>query len=52
VTKAVRAPVRPATRWMCVVSRASASVIADRRVVSHRASLDCPAPGGPSSRML
>jgi hypothetical protein len=34
VTKAVRAPVKPATRWMRVVSMASASVIAGRMVAS------------------
>ena len=52
VTTAGRAPVRPATRWRRVVSRASARVIAGRMVVSRRASLDFPAPGGPSSRRL
>jgi hypothetical protein len=52
VTNAVRAPVRPATRGMRVVSRASARVIAGRMVVSRRASLDFPTPGGPSSRTL
>jgi hypothetical protein len=36
-------PVRPATRWMRVVSMASARVIAGRMVVSHRASIDVPA---------
>jgi hypothetical protein len=46
VTMAVRAPVRPTTRWMRVVSRASARVIAGRMVVSRRASLDVPAPRG------
>jgi hypothetical protein len=45
-THAVRAPVRPATRWTQVVSGASARVISGRRVVSRRASLDVPAPGG------
>jgi hypothetical protein len=48
VTNAVRSPVRPATLWIRVVSMASARVIAGRRVVSRRASLDVPAPGGPS----
>jgi hypothetical protein len=43
---AVRSPVRPATRWMRVVSRASAKVIAGRMVVSRYASTDLPAPGG------
>jgi hypothetical protein len=52
VTHAVRAPVRPATLWMRVVSMASARVIAGRMVVSRRASLDVPTPGGPSSRRL
>jgi hypothetical protein len=33
-----------------MVSMASASVIAGRMVVSRRASIDLPAPGGPSSR--
>jgi hypothetical protein len=49
-TPAVRAPVRPATRWMRVVSMASARVIAGRMVVSRRASIHLPAPGGPSRR--
>jgi hypothetical protein len=34
-------------RWMRVVSRASARVIAGRMVVRRRASLDLPTPGGP-----
>jgi hypothetical protein len=50
MTQAVRSPVRPATRWMRVVSSASARVIAGRMVVSRRASLDLPAPRGPSSK--
>ena len=50
VTNAVRPPVRPATRWMRVVSRASARVIAGRMVVSRRASIDLPAPGGRARR--
>jgi transposase len=37
VTNAVRSPVRPATRWVRVVSMASARVIAGRMVVSRRA---------------
>jgi hypothetical protein len=37
--------VRPATRWMRVVSRASARVMGGSMVVSRRASLDVPAPG-------
>jgi hypothetical protein len=52
VPKAVRAPVRPATRWMRVVSRASSRVVGGRMVVSRRANLDFPAPGGPRSRRL
>ena len=52
VTTAVRPPVRPATRWMRVVSRASARVMAGKIVVSRRASIDLPAPGGPSRRTL
>jgi hypothetical protein len=45
VTTAVRPPVRAATRWIRVVSRASARVTADRRVGSRRAGFDVPAPG-------
>ena len=52
VTNAVRSPVRPATRWIRVVSMASARVIAGRMVVSRRASIDLPAPGGPRRRTL
>ena len=52
VTKAVRSPVRPATLWMRVVSMASARVMAGRMVVSRRASIDLPAPGGPSRSTL
>jgi hypothetical protein len=37
-----RSPVRPATRWMRVGSRASTRRIAGRIVVSRRASLDVP----------
>jgi hypothetical protein len=48
MTSAVRAPVRPATRWIRVVSMASARGIAARMVVSRRASIDVPAPGGPA----
>jgi hypothetical protein len=36
--------VRPATRWMGVVSMASASVIAGRMVARRRANIDVPAP--------
>ena len=43
-------PVNPAALWMRVVSRASARVIAGRIVVSRRASIDLPAPGGPRRR--
>jgi hypothetical protein len=52
VTHAVRSPVRPATRWIRVVSMASARVIAGRMVVRRRASLDLPTPGGPMMRTL
>jgi hypothetical protein len=45
VTTAVRTPVRPATQWMRVVSRASGRVIAGKIVVSRRASIDFPARG-------
>jgi hypothetical protein len=47
VTKVVRSLVRPATRWMRVVSMPSARVM----MVGHRrASIDWPAPGRPRSR--
>lgn len=49
VTMAVRAPVRRATRWMGVVSSASARRMAGGTVVSRRSSLDFPAPGRVSS---
>jgi hypothetical protein len=49
---AVQLPVRQATRWMHVVSMASARRIAGRMVVRCRASLDFPAPGEPGRRML
>jgi hypothetical protein len=52
VITTARSPVRPATRWMRVVSMASARVITGRIVVSRRASIDWPAPGGPSQRTL
>jgi hypothetical protein len=52
VATAARAPMRPATRWMHVVSRASVRLTAGRMVVSRRASIDLPAPGGPSRRTL
>jgi hypothetical protein len=50
VTMAVRAPVRPATRWMRVASMALARVMAGRMVVRRRASIDVPAPGRPNWR--
>jgi hypothetical protein len=52
VTHAVRAPVGPATLWMRVVFMASARVMDGRMVVSRRASMDLPAPGGPSRSRL
>jgi hypothetical protein len=45
VTTAVRSPVRPATRWMRVVSSTSVSVIAGRIVVRRRANINLAAPG-------
>jgi hypothetical protein len=45
VTNAVRSPVRPATRWMWVVSMDSARLIAGKMVVSQRGSIDVPVPG-------
>jgi hypothetical protein len=50
--RAVRSPVRPATRWIRVVSMASASVIAGRMVVSRRASIDVPGTLAPSMKNL
>jgi hypothetical protein len=44
VTNAVRAPVRPATRWTLVVSMASATLISGKVAVRQRASLDVPTP--------
>jgi hypothetical protein len=38
------------TLWVQMVSMVSGKVIAGRVVVSRRASIDVPAPGGPSSR--
>jgi hypothetical protein len=52
VTNAVSARVRTMTRWMRVVSMASARVIAGRIVVRRRASIDCSAPGEPGRRTL
>jgi hypothetical protein len=52
VTHAVRSPVTPATRWIRVVSMASARVIAGRMVVRRRASIDLPAPGAPNMNTL
>jgi hypothetical protein len=49
---AVRALARSATRWMRVVSSASARLIVGKMVVSRRASLVVPAPGGPRRRTL
>jgi hypothetical protein len=48
----MRPVVRPATRWIRVVSSASAGLIAGRMVARRRASLDFPAPGGPRSKRL
>jgi hypothetical protein len=45
-------PGEAATLWMRVVSSASASVIAGRIVVSRRANIDFPGPGGPLRRTL
>jgi hypothetical protein len=45
-------PLRPAVLWIRVVSMASARIIAGRIVVSRRASIDLPAPGGPMRRTL
>jgi hypothetical protein len=42
VTRAVRSPMRPATRGIRVVSMASTRVIAGRMVVSRLASIDVP----------
>jgi hypothetical protein len=47
ITIAMRAPVRPATRGMRVISSAWASVIGGTMVVRLCASLDCPARGNP-----
>jgi hypothetical protein len=52
VTTAVWAPVRPETRWMRVVSMASARLIAGKMVVRRRANIDFPAPGGPKRSTL
>jgi hypothetical protein len=52
VTNAVRSLVRPATRCFHAISRAAASVSAGRMMVSRRASLDVPAPGGSRRRRL
>ena len=51
-TQAGRPSVRPATLWIRVVSIAAARGNAGRMVVSRRASIDLPAPGGPSKRTL
>jgi hypothetical protein len=47
MTKAVGGTTGPVTRWIHMVSTASARVIAGSGVVSCRASIDVPAPGGP-----
>jgi hypothetical protein len=39
-------------RWTHVISMASANVMVGRMVVSRRASIDFPAPGGPMSKTL
>jgi hypothetical protein len=46
VIRAVRPPVRLATRWIQVVSRASASIIEGSMVMRWRASLHVPTPEG------
>jgi hypothetical protein len=46
----VNRPVRPATRWMRVVSMASASVMPGRIVVRRRASIDSPPQETPGAR--
>jgi hypothetical protein len=51
-TTAGRAPVRPATRGLRAVSRASARRMAGSMGVSRRATIDVPTPGGPRSRTL
>jgi hypothetical protein len=48
VTNAVQSPVRPATLWMRVVSRASGRVMANRMGVRRRANIDRPDLRGPS----
>jgi hypothetical protein len=52
MTRAVRGPVRPATLWIRVVSMASDRLMAGNMVVSRRASIDFPTPGGPRRRTL
>jgi hypothetical protein len=47
-----RSPVRSATRWRRLGSMASARGIAGRMVVSRRASIDFPTPGGPRRTTL
>jgi hypothetical protein len=51
VTNALHSAVRPATRWMRVVSRASARVMSGRMVVNRRASIHVPAPGAPKEAL-
>jgi hypothetical protein len=48
-SKAAWPSVRPATRGMCVVTRAAARLTAGRIVVSRRASLDVPPRRAPTS---
>ena len=45
VTTAVRSPVSPATRWIRVLSIASARVIVGRMLVREHASVEVPTPG-------
>jgi hypothetical protein len=49
---AVQLPVRPETRWMHAVSRASVCIIAGQVVVSRYSSIDFPAIGGPAAGRL
>jgi hypothetical protein len=52
VTTAVRPPVRLATRWLRVVSSASARVMAGSIVAKRCAEIDVPALPGPMIRIL
>jgi hypothetical protein len=49
---AVRLPVRPATRWMRVVSMASARVMAGRIGAKRRASIDVPRSRGTQEEQM